>query len=94
MPIYLICTIEDVKKYTGKNGFGANIVVSTLLEKNRKNLEFNIASAEQASILEEGLQEQFTLILTLDQSKFGTRIGGLLSITKGNIFDSLKNKAS
>lgn len=94
MPIYLICTIEDVKKYTGKNGFGANIVVSTLLEKNRKSLEFNITNAEQASVLEENLQEQVTLILTLDQSKFGTRIGNLLSITKGNVFDTLNKKVS
>lgn len=94
MPIYLICTIEDVEKYTGKNGFGANIVVSTLLEKKRKSLKFNITNAEQASILEEHLQETVTLILTLDQNNFGTRISNLLSVTSGNVFDSLNKKVS
>lgn len=94
MPIYSICTIEDVKKYTGKNGFGATVVVSTLVDKKRKSLEFNITSAEQASVLEESLQEQVTLILTLDQSKFGTRISTLESIIKGNIFDTLNKKVS
>lgn len=87
MPIYIICTIEDVEKYTGKNGFGANVVVSSLQNKKRKSLKFNISSAEQANILEEHLQDEVTLILTLDQNNFGTRLGNLLSITNGNLFE-------
>lgn len=94
MPTYIICTIEDVEKYTGKNGFGANITVSTLLDKKRKSLKFNITSAEYASLLEENLQEVVTLILTLDDNKFGLRIGSLLSVTKGSILDSLNKKVS
>lgn len=87
MPIYLVCTIEDVEKYTGKNGFGANIVVSTLQDKKRKSLKFNTTSAEHASILECHLQDEVTLILTLDQNNFGLRIGSLVSVTPGNIFN-------
>ena len=94
MPIYIICTVEDVEKYTGKNGFGANVTVSYLLDKKRKSLKFNTSSAENASLLEGFLQEQVTLILTLEQNNFGNRIGELISINGGNLFEQLNKKAS
>jgi hypothetical protein len=94
MPVYIICTIENVEKYTGKNGFGANVMVSTLQDKKRKTLSFNIKSAEHANILEDHLQREVTLIMSIEQNNFGTRIGELVSITPNNIFDQLNKKVS
>ncbi|NYC94261.1 hypothetical protein DFN09_002248 [Clostridium acetobutylicum] len=36
MPIELLGIIEDVSTYQGKNGFGANITMSALIDKHRK----------------------------------------------------------
>lgn len=87
MPIYIICIVENVESYTGKNGFGANVLVSYLQDKKRKTLTFNVKSAENANILGEHLQDEVTLILSLEQNNFGTRIGDLVSVTIGNIFN-------
>ncbi len=37
MQIKMNCNIENVETYTGKNGFGANITVSQLVNKKRIN---------------------------------------------------------
>lgn len=80
MLISIQCNIENVEKYTGKNGFGANITVSQLgSDKRRESLKFNTNNAELASVLEQHLQEQMVLDLDLSQNNFGLRIGDVLS---------------
>lgn len=80
MPVIIIGTIEDVKTYTGKNGFGATVSVSALIDRRRKTITFNTNSAEKANILEEHLQEECTIKIMLDQSNFGLRFGDILDI--------------
>lgn len=80
MPVIIIGTVEDVKTYTGKNGFGATISLSVLIEKRRKTITFNTNSAENARLLEEHLQEEVTIKIMLDQSNFGLRFGDILEV--------------
>ena len=50
MKISIECNIENVETYTGKNGFGANITVSQLVDRKRQLLTFNTSNAEYANI--------------------------------------------
>ena len=80
MKISIECNIENVEKYTGKNGFGANITVSQLVDRKRQLLTFNTSNAEYANILECKLQETVVLELELNQSNFGLRITDIIDI--------------
>lgn len=80
MKINIECNIENVEKYQGKNGFGANITVSQLIDKKRQLLTFNTSSAEYANLLEGKLQEMVDLSLELNQSNFGIRISDIIEI--------------
>ncbi|HFD2038391.1 TPA: hypothetical protein ACF2DJ_003461 [Clostridium perfringens] len=81
MIVNINCTIENVEKYEGKNGFGANITVSQLVNKKRSLLVFNVNSAELANNFEEHLQEEVELQLEIIQNNFGLRIGKVVSFT-------------
>lgn len=78
MLITINCNIENVEKYQGKNGFGANITVSQLINKKRNLLVFNTTNAEIANILEEHLQDTVNLSLELVQNNFGIRINDII----------------
>lgn len=80
MKISIECNIENVETYTGKNGFGANITVSQLVDRKRQLLTFNTSNAEYANILECKLQETVVLELELNQSNFGLRITDIIDI--------------
>lgn len=73
-------TVEDVQSYNGKNGFGANITISQLINKKRSLLTFSLNSSELANIFEENLQEQVNLQLELIQNNFGLRIGAVADL--------------
>lgn len=73
-------TVEDVQSYNGKNGFGANITISQLINKKRSLLTFSVNSSELANIFEENLQEQVNLQLELIQNNFGLRIGAVADL--------------
>lgn len=73
-------TVEDVQSYNGKNGFGANITISQLINKKRSLLTFTVNSSELANIFEENLQEQVNLQLELIQNNFGLRIGAVADL--------------
>lgn len=80
MPVILICTVEDVQTYKGKNGFGANVTVSAMLEKRRKSLTFNTNNEDFAEELEAYLQKEVTIKIILSQSSFGLRFGELMEV--------------
>ena len=80
MKMNIECNVENVEKYQGKNGFGANITVSQLIDKNRQLLTFNTSNAEYANLLEGKLQETVDLDLELNQSNFGLRISDIINI--------------
>lgn len=80
MKINIECNVENVEKYQGKNGFGANITVSQLIDKKRQLLTFNTSNAEYANLLEGKLQETVDLDLELNQSNFGLRISDIINI--------------
>ena len=80
MKISIECNIENVETYTGKNGFGANITVSQLVDRKRQLLTFNTSNSEYANILECKLQETVVLELELNQSNFGLRITDIIDI--------------
>ncbi len=78
MQIKMNCNIENVETYTGKNGFGANITVSQLVNKKRQLLTFNTTNAEFANVLENHLQEEGEITIELNQNNFGLRLGEIL----------------
>lgn len=80
MPITIIGTVEDVQTYEGKNGFGANITLSALLNKRRKTITFNTKSRETAEKFEANLQVEVVVVLELSQSNFGLRLGEVISM--------------
>lgn len=81
MLINLDCNIENVEKYQGKNGFGANITVSQLIDKKRHLLTFNTQNAEFTNLLENKLQETVNVSLELNQNNFGLRISDIVDIS-------------
>lgn len=80
MKINIECNVENVEKYQGKNGFGANVTVSQLIDKKRQLLTFNTSNAEYANLLEGKLQETVDLDLELNQTNFGLRISDIIEI--------------
>lgn len=80
MPVIIIGTVEDVQTYQGKNGFGANITMSTLIDKRRKSLTFNNNNKETVAEFEENLQHEVTVKIVLSQSNFGLRLGDIIEV--------------
>ena len=84
MFITMIGVIENVEKYEGKNGFGATVTVSQLIEKKRNLLSFNTNSAEVASRFEDHLQDEMEIDIELSQNNFGLRLGEVVSLQQVN----------
>lgn len=80
MPVIIIGTVEDVQSFEGKNGFGANITLSTLRDKRRKTITFMTRSKELSSTFEENLQCEVTVQIELSQSSFGLRLGDIIEV--------------
>ncbi len=80
MPITFKGLLEDVKGYEGKNGFGANIVVSTKVDRKIKRLEFRTNSKETAEKLDELLGTEIEVTVLLNQNNFGLRFGDILNV--------------
>lgn len=80
MPVLIIGTVEDVQTYNGKNGFGANITISTKIDKRTKRITFRSSDQMKAALLESKLDEEVTLKIELDQSNFGLRFGNVLEV--------------
>lgn len=78
MPVIIIGIIEDVQTYQGKNGFGANITMSALIDKRRKSLTFNVTDREYAKKFEDNLQKEVTVKIALTQNNFGLRLGEII----------------
>lgn len=88
MPIIIIGIVEDVQSYEGKNGFGASITMSALLNKRRKTLTFNTKDRDLAQKFELNLQEQVTVKIELVQSNFGLRLGEIFELVPDNKIDN------
>ena len=88
MPVIIIGTVEDVNSYEGKNGFGANITMSALLNKRRKTLTFNTKDRDLAQKFELNLQQQVTVRIELVQSNFGLRLGEIFELVPDNNIDN------
>jgi hypothetical protein len=80
MPIELMGLLEDVQEYEGKNGFGANVTVSTKVGKKTKRVSFLVKDKDKASKLNELLDTDVVLKIELNQNNFGLRFGELLEI--------------
>lgn len=79
MKCVLMGTVENVKCFEGKNGFGATISMSTVVDKRREMIEFNTKDEDLAQDFEQALQEEATVEIELTQNKFGLRLGNVLS---------------
>lgn len=84
MVITMVGTIENVEKYNGKNGFGATVTISQLIEKKRSLLSFNTGSAEVASRFEDHLQDEMEINIELSQNNFGLRLGDVIDLQQAN----------
>lgn len=80
MPVIMIGIVEDVEIYEGKNGFGANITMSALIQKRRKTISFNVKDKELAARFELNLQKEVTVKIELGQNTFGLRLGEVLEL--------------
>jgi hypothetical protein len=81
MPVEFTGLLEDVDGYEGKNGFGANITVSSKnAEKKVKRLEFRTNSKEMAEKLEKKLGTNVKIKVILQQNNFGLRFGDILEV--------------
>jgi|GEM_PF-2228761 len=87
MPVIIIGIVEDVNSYEGKNGFGANITMSALINKRRKTISFNTKDKALAEKFEANLQEQVTVSIELAQNNFGLRLGDILDFVPGSQLD-------
>lgn len=80
MPVELIGLLEDVEKFEGKNGFGANITVSQKVDKKTKRISFMTRDKNVAEKLESLLDTDVILKVELNQNNFGLRFGDVISI--------------
>lgn len=80
MPIEIKGLLEDVEGYEGKNGFGANVTVSTKVDKKTKRLSFRITDKSMAEKLETLLDTEITLVIELHQNNFGLRFGEIIEV--------------
>lgn len=82
MPVEFNGLLEDVNRYEGKNGFGANITVSKKVGNRIKRLEFRINDKDIASELEKLLMSEVKFVIELDQNNFGLRFGEIYEYSK------------
>lgn len=77
MKIQVLGTIENVEKYEGKGGLGANIMLSNLDRETKKRsfLSFTCKDAMQIAKFESLLQEEVMVVMELNQNNFGLRLG-------------------
>lgn len=80
MPIELLGLLEDVQTFEGKNGFGANVTVSTKVDKKTKRVTFMIKDKNLANKLESLLDTDVIIKIELNQNNFGLRFGEVLNI--------------
>lgn len=80
MEIELVGHLDDVQTYNGKNGFGANVVMSQKVGKRTKTITFNTKDKAQADALEEALDTDVIVKIDLVQNNFGLRLGNIISI--------------
>jgi len=80
MPVSVKGTIEDVQTYEGRNGFGANVTISTKIDRRTKRLEFRVSEKNIADKLEQLLDQEVTILIELEQNNFGLRFGKLLEV--------------
>jgi len=82
MEIILRGMIEDVETYMGKNGFGARVTISNVVNKRRKNLAFITKDRSQADLLESHLQEEVEVKIVLEEDRYknALRFGDVLSV--------------
>lgn len=80
MPVEVCGLLEDVETFEGKNGFGANITVSTKVDKKTKRITFMTRSKEIVAKLEPLLDTNIILNIELNQNNFGLRFGDILNI--------------
>lgn len=80
MPVEICGLLEDVEMFEGKNGFGANVTLSTKIEKRTKRLTFMIKDESIANKLENLLDTDVVIKVELNQNNFGLRLGEVLDI--------------
>lgn len=72
--------LDDVNTYEGKNGFGANVVLSQKVGKRTKTISFGTKDKTQADALVECLDTDVIVKIELIQNNFGLRFGKIVSI--------------
>lgn len=80
MPVEIVGLLEDVQSFEGKNGFGANVTLSTKVDRKTKRVTFMIKDKNVANKLETLLDTDVVIKVELNQNNFGLRFGEILSI--------------
>ena len=80
----MVCTlkgvVENVESFEGKNGWGASITMSSIVDKKRSFIKFNTKKKEIAYELEKRLQEETEVTLDLTQNNFGLHLSEVLYV--------------
>lgn len=84
MKVQVLGVVENVEKYEGKNGLGANVMLSNLDSETRKRsfLSFTCKDAMQIAQFESLLQEEVVIAIELNQNNFGLRLGDVCAIER------------
>lgn len=80
MPVEIRGLLEDLETYEGKNGFGANVTLSTKIDRKTKRLSFNLKDKKMADELDSLLDTDVILTVELIQNNFGLRFGNIIGI--------------
>lgn len=80
MPVEIRGLLEDLETYEGKNGFGANVTLSTKIDRKTKRLSFNLKDKKMADELDALLDTDVILTVELIQNNFGLRFGNIIGI--------------
>lgn len=81
MPIELIGLLEDVETYEGKNGFGANITLSTKVDRKTKRITFRTNDKGLVAKFESLLDTDVVVKIELSQNNFGLRLGDIIGVS-------------
>lgn len=92
MHVHLLgVTVENAEEYNGKNGWGANISFSELVDKKR---ETNYLLTKNETIYKDSvslLQQKVNVTFNWIQNSFGNRIGEIVSLSPASV-NSNKDK--
>lgn len=74
-------TVENAEDYTGKNGWGAKVAISQLIDKKRETNNLTTKNESVFRSANELLQQKVNIVVNWTQNNFGDRMGEIISLS-------------